>query len=93
MRRNTASAYCALRGLVEIDTRKMNELGGHTMREAMQKENKRIVAATLRQWEQSISGRLRAEHYRLLIAATTQHLTLVDEALAQIETAEGTTTP
>jgi hypothetical protein len=79
--------------LVEIDTRKMNELGGHTMREAMQKENKRIVAATLRQWEQSISGRLRAEHYRLLIAATTQHLTLVDEALAQIETAEGTTTP
>ena len=71
----------------------MDELDGQTMRDAMQKENKRIVAATLRQWEQSISGRLRTEHYRLLITATTQHLTLLDKALAQIEKAGGTASP
>jgi hypothetical protein len=70
--------------LLQIDTQKMEELGGRSMRDAMIEKNERIVARTIRQWEESISGNLRAEHYRLLIAATTQHLMLVDIALKKL---------
>jgi predicted enzyme involved in methoxymalonyl-ACP biosynthesis len=71
--------------LMELESKKMDELGRRTIREAMEKENRRMVAATVRHWEESISGKLRAAHYRLLVAATTQHLMLIDKALTEVE--------
>ena len=70
--------------LLQIDTQKMEELNGRSMRDAMAEKNECIVAGTIRQWEESISGNLRTEHYRMLIAATTRHLMLVDTALLQL---------
>jgi hypothetical protein len=71
--------------LLQIDTQKMEELGGKTMRQAMSDRSQQIVSETLRSWENAISGDLRAEHYQLLIGATTAHLMLVEEALQELD--------
>lgn len=69
--------------LLQIDTQRMKELNGQTIREAMNEQNRKIVTETLAQWERMISGNLRAEHYRMLVAATTAHLMLVEKALEE----------
>ena len=69
--------------LTHIHTQRMQELNGQTIRDAINEQNRKIVAETLEQWESMISGKLRSEHYRMLITATTSHLILVEKSLGQ----------
>jgi len=70
--------------LLHIDSQRIQELNGQTMRDAINQQNRTIVKNTLEQWQKMISGNLTTEHYRLLVGATTTHLLLVEKALANV---------
>lgn len=67
--------------LLQIDTAHLQELNGKTLREALLEQSQIIVQETLRKWEEMISGNLKAEHYRWLIASTIEHIKLVENCL------------
>jgi hypothetical protein len=67
--------------LVQIDTGRLEQLEGKTLREAMQSQAKELVSSTIEGWEKAIGGKLTAYHYRLLGAACTGHLELIQKCL------------
>jgi hypothetical protein len=70
--------------LVQIDTGRLDELEGKTLREAMQGQVTELVRSTLGVWEKAIGGKLTTAHYRLLGAACTSHLELTQKCLQQL---------
>ncbi|MBM4141668.1 MAG: hypothetical protein FJ242_09360 [Nitrospira sp.] len=71
--------------LLQIEVEKLQQLNNKTLREAMIEQSKNIVQETVKQWGQAISGNLTVDHYRLLVAAFTKHLILIDDCLHAIE--------
>jgi hypothetical protein len=67
--------------LVQIDTGRLAQLGGKTLREAMRDQVTELVTSTLRGWEKAIGGDLTTDHYRMLGMACTAHLQRIQECL------------
>jgi len=71
--------------LLQIETEKLKELNDKTIREAMIQQSKKIIDDTIVQWSKAISGNLTIEHYRVIISAFTEHLSLINEAMNKLD--------
>lgn len=71
--------------IVQIDTGKLSELNGKTLREAIIENSHDIINKTMKKWQEMISGKLTVDHYRMIIAASTEHLKLIDKCFEEIK--------
>lgn len=60
--------------LTLINTEKLAELDGKTLREAMREQSEQIIRDTVARWTRAVCGKLSLEHYRALVTAADGHL-------------------
>jgi hypothetical protein len=70
--------------LLELETGAFEALGQRTLRQWLLERSKDVVTSTVRSWERAISGNLTGEHYRMLGAACTAHLQLINDMIESL---------
>ncbi len=72
-----------------MNTEKIKDLHDKTLREAMHEQSERIIESTLERWTRAICGGVPLDLYRKLAAAADEHLLLINDSLAKLDTNVG----
>lgn len=72
--------------LTLVNTEKIKELHDKTLREAMHEQSERIIENTLDRWTRAICGGIPLDLYGKLDAAADEHLLLINDSLAELDT-------